>query len=150
MRWCRLGTCQKNGKRLEKGHLPWVERNRCVTDLVEYVLWDVDHQGKSSLLHLPLVQVETWHDRHNLPKVALIEVFVDGLLDLRAESVERNGPGVVPLLQKPHVHLKLLEQHHEVVEVSWQGQVQDVFGDHRDDWLIYDSVALTHLRGDKV
>lgn len=86
----------------------------------------VDEQEEASLPHLPLVQEESWRDCEELLKVGLSEIPAEALRDHVCQLVKRNGPLVVSRPEQTEVDFKLLEQSHQVVQVLWQRQVENL------------------------
>ena len=94
-----------------------------VLNLADGVSRKLNHQTKSALDHLPLVQVEAGHNRHELTEVVLVEVPAQRALDHVLHPLHRGRPHVVPRSIDLEVDLELLKQPHQVVQMLRQRQV---------------------------
>ena len=69
------------------------------------------------------MQEEARRYRQKLLEMRFVEGACVAAFDHCGDGVQRDGPNVVTLAHESEVHLKLLEQFHQMVEVGRQGQV---------------------------
>ena len=116
-----------------------------VISLIEGVRRKLDHQAEPTLDHLPLVEVEAGDDCKELTEVILGEGSVERVPNHMLHPLHRRCPNVVPLSIDLEVDLELLKQPHQVVQVLWKWQVENLLLDVSELLLVISDFLVSDL-----
>ena len=105
--------------------MSWRESETFIFSLILNIIGNLNQEHQTALNHLPLVEVEAGHEGEELSEVTLFEAAVETSFDQGGHSLKGSCPEVMSLSEQAEIDLELLEQLHQVVEMSRKGKMKD-------------------------